>query len=119
MSFVPRLLRAVALTVLAALAGGAVAFAVARIGAATCTAEGMVCLAWVVWGLLAGAVAALVIAVLVAPRLAMSRLAGFAVGIGLSVAAFVMAQDSGPATLVFAAVPLLAALISPDPPEAG
>ena len=74
---------------------------------------------WVVWGLFAGACVGLLAAVLVAPRLQLTRLAGFTIGVALVVVSLLMVRGSGSWALVFGGVPLVGALFDPpvDPAE--
>ena len=95
MSFVSRLARSVAVTFIALVAGLLTAFAVARLGTATEIYSGMEDLIWVVWGLFAGACVGLLAAVLVAPRLQLTRLAGFTIGVVLVVVSLLMVRGSG------------------------
>lgn len=119
MSFVSRLARSVAVTFIALVAGLLTAFAVARLGTATEIYSGMEDLIWVVWGLFAGACVGLLAAVLVAPRLQLTRLAGFTIGVALVVVSLLMVRGSGSWALVFGGVPLVGALFDPpvDPAE--
>ena len=116
MSFVSRLARSVAVTFIALVAGLLTAFAVARLGTATEIYSGMEDL---IWGLFAGACVGLLAAVLVAPRLQLTRLAGFTIGVVLVVVSLLMVRGSGSWALVFGGVPLVGALFDPpvDPAE--